>query len=77
MLAPGLESHRQTTTTGLERVNVDSRGGIKRLLLGIEATIFGGVLVLIASGSAGVFDLVVAAVGLATARSGLGSETRT
>ena len=44
-----------------------SESGIKRLLLGIEVTVFGGVLVLVASGSAGVLGLAVAAVGLAIA----------
>jgi hypothetical protein len=54
-----------------------SGSGIKRLLLGIEVTVFGGVLVLLASGSAGALGLVVAAVGLAIAVSGMGSEPRT
>ena len=44
--------------------------GIKRLLLGIEVTIFGGVLVLSASGSAVALGLFVAVVGLVIALSG-------
>jgi len=50
--------------------------GVKPLLLGIEITLFGGVLVLAASDSATVLGLIVAVVGLLVAVSGMVSSPR-
>ncbi len=53
-----------------------SESGTKRLLLGIEVTIFGGILVLAASGSAVTLGLIVAVAGLLIAVSGMTTERR-
>jgi hypothetical protein len=51
--------------------------GTKRLLLGIDVTIFGVILALLSSGSAGVIALVVGLVGLAICVSGMVGARRT
>jgi hypothetical protein len=53
---------------------MDGMRGIKRLLLGIDITILGGVLVGSASGSGGVLGIIVAVGGLLVALSGMGKD---
>lgn len=50
---------------------MDPARGTKLLLFGIELTIFGGVLVLASSGSAGAIGVILAVVGLFVGLSGL------
>ncbi len=55
---------------------MDSTRGVKRLLLGIQLTVLGGVLVLAASGSAGAIGPVVAGAGFVVALTGMASDRR-
>ncbi len=51
---------------------VDMRDqGVKRLLLGIEVTLFGGLVALISSSGATGFGLLIALIGLGIALSGM------
>jgi hypothetical protein len=51
--------------------------GTKRLLLGIDVTIFGVILALLSSGSAAVIALVVGLLGLAICVAGMVTPSRT
>ena len=54
---------------------MSSAQGIRQVLLGIQVTIFGGILVLVSSGGASYVGLIVAVIGFLISLSGKVADT--